>query len=63
MLYIYFVISTSLLDYDDVTKDVSKVENDFWFKDVSEILGTLTPPRDEFISIYGRLLVRKENVS
>ena len=54
ILIIYII----LLDYDDVTKDISKVENDFWFKDVSEILGTLTPPREEFISIYGRLLVR-----
>ena len=43
-----------------MTKDVSKVENDFWYKDVSEILGTLTPLREEFISIYGRLLVREE---
>lgn len=40
-----------------MTNDISKVENDFWYKDVSEILGTLTPPREEFISIYGRLLV------
>ena len=47
------------IDYDDVTRDNSKVENDFWYKDVSEILGTLIPPREEFISIYGRLLVRK----
>ena len=52
-----------LLDYDDVTKDISKVENDFWYKDVSEILGALTPPREEFISIYGRLLVREHIIS
>merc|ERR1719189_1176824 len=43
--------------YDDVTKDSFKIENDFWYKDVSELLGLLTPPREEFISIYGRLLV------
>ena len=44
-------------DYDDVTKDNAKIENDFWYKDVSELLGSLMPSREEYISIYGRLLV------
>jgi len=43
--------------YDDVTKDNAKIENDFWYKDVSELLGSLMPSREEYISIYGRLLV------
>jgi len=43
--------------YDDVTNDMKKLENDFWFKEVSEILGSLMPEREEYISIYGRLLV------
>ena len=54
----HYLFSKILLDYDDVTKDSFKIENDFWYKDVSELLGLLTPPREEFISIYGRLLVR-----
>ena len=44
-------------DYDDVTGDSGKVENNFWYRDVSELLGARTPPREEYISIYGRLLV------
>merc|ERR1719273_728727 len=43
--------------YEDVTSDKGKIENDFWYKDVSELLGARTPPRQEYISIYGRLLV------
>ena len=44
-------------DYEDVTGDSGKVENNFWYRDVSELLGARTPPREEYISIYGRLLV------
>ena len=44
-------------DYDDVTGDSGKVDNNFWYRDVSELLGARTPPRQEYISIYGRLLV------
>ena len=44
-------------DYDDVTGDSGKVENNFWYRDVSELLGARMPPREEYISIYGRLLV------
>ena len=48
------------VDYDDVTNDMKKLENDFWFKEVSEILGSLMPEREEYISIYGRLLVSSQ---
>ena len=44
-------------DYEDVTGDSGKVENNFWYRDVSELLGARMPPREEYISIYGRLLV------
>ena len=40
-----------------MTGDKGKVDNDFWYKDVKELLGTLMPDRKEYISIYGRLLV------
>ena len=40
-----------------MTSDNGKLENDFWFKEVSELLGPLMPDKDEYISIYGRLLV------
>ena len=49
------------LDYEDVTSDKNKVEQDFWYKDVKELLGSLMPERDEYISIYGRLLVTSGN--
>ena len=44
-------------DYEYVTRDSGKVENNFWYRDVSELLGARMPPREEYISIYGRLLV------
>ena len=40
-----------------MTSDKGKIENDFWYKDVQELLGSLMPEREEYISIYGRLLV------
>ena len=46
-------------DYDDVTGDLSKQVhmNDYWYNDVAQLLGSLMPSREEYISIYGRLLV------
>ena len=41
-----------------MTSDKGKIENDFWYKEVQELLGSLMPDREEYISIYGRLLVR-----
>ena len=43
--------------YEDVTSDQNKLEQDFWYKDVKDLLGPLMPEREEYISIYGRLLV------
>ena len=40
-----------------MTSDKGKIENDYWYKDVKELLGPLMPDREEYISIYGRLLV------
>jgi len=45
-----------LVDHcSDITKDPSL--NDWWHKEVSELLGSLMPDPEEYMSIYGRLLV------
>jgi len=43
--------------YNDVTTDPSKETNKWWQKEVAELLGALMPPMEEYLSIYGRLLV------
>ena len=42
-----------------MTNDEGKIEYgyDFWYKDVKDLLGPRMPEREEYISIYGRLLV------
>ena len=45
------------LDYDDITTDSSKDGHGWWYKDVEELLGSLMPDKQEYLSIYGRLLV------
>jgi len=49
-----------LLDhYSDITNDDSRTKdrNGYWEKEVAELLGDLMPPIEEYLSIYGRLLV------
>merc|ERR1712130_778181 len=49
-----------LLDhYSDITSDDSRTKdiNGYWEKEVAELLGDLMPPMEEYLSIYGRLLV------
>jgi len=47
-----------LLDhYTDITSDPSREHNKWWHSEVAELLGDLMPPMEEYISIYGRLLV------
>jgi len=43
--------------YDDITTDSSKDGHGWWYKDVEELLGSLMPDKQEYLSIYGRLLV------
>ena len=48
-----------LADYEDITSDESRTveRNSYWQKEVAEMLGELMPPMEEYLSIYGRLLV------
>ena len=40
-----------------MTKDSTLQSNGWWEKDVEELLGDLMPDKEEYLSIYGRLLV------
>jgi hypothetical protein len=45
-------------DYSDVTADAGKEEqHGWWYKEVQDLLGSLMPDKEEYLSIYGRLLV------
>ena len=46
-----------MTDYNDVTADSEKECNGWWYEDVRELLGDLMPKKNEYLSIYGRLLV------
>lgn len=43
--------------YSDVTADTGKEEHGWWYKEVQDLLGSLMPDKEEYLSIYGRLLV------
>ena len=40
-----------------MTTDQGKESNGWWYKEVGELLGSLMPDKEEYLSIYGRLLV------
>ena len=44
-------------DYSDVTADTGKELHGWWYKEVQDLLGSLMPDKEEYLSIYGRLLV------